>query len=297
MSPDDPKHVLSVIVPVFNEARTLDQALLRLGSIPQQTVAIDDGSTDESPQILRRWVGLSGRNAIFRSVNRGKGQAIRTGMDAAKAEFVVVQDADLEYDPSDLPQLLARLLDGSADLVLGSRYMNGHVPGTSIFFRLGVFVLNLAVRLLYGVKLTDEATCYKMLRTDVLRRMDLQCERFEFCPEVIAKAARLGLRIVEVPISYHPRNAKAGKKIRLRDGWAALRTLWRWRKWEPDLSLVNGHLSLVGKDVPRVGCALAHAETAGTRNALPNDSCTDPSSDACAKAHPTRGTSFPTNDK
>jgi glycosyltransferase involved in cell wall biosynthesis len=167
--------------------------------------------------------------------NRGKGAAIRTGLSHAHGRFTIVQDADLEYDPRDYPRLLEPLLPGRADIVYGSRYLRpspGSRRGTRLF-RYGVSVLNLVLRFLYGVRLTDEATCYKVFPTNVLRAMDLQCERFEFCPEVTAKACRMGLTIAEVPIRYTPRTATEGKKIRWTDGWEALVTLWRWRRWRP----------------------------------------------------------------
>jgi len=164
--------------------------------------------------------------------NRGKGAAIRTGLARARGAYVVIQDADQEYDPRDIPKLLEPLLAGTADVMYGSRYLQreNDLSGR-LLLNGGVRLLNLAVRMLYGVRLTDEATCYKMFPTSLLRAMDLQCERFEFCPEVTAKACRLGVRLVEVPIRYHGRSARQGKKLRLRDGLQALAALWRWRKW------------------------------------------------------------------
>ena len=230
--------LLSVVVPTFNEGQTIESLLRRVAQVStdHHIIAVDDGSTDNSEQVLANWSAAGNGLAAFHGANRGKGRAIRTGLELADGKYVIVQDADLEYDPGDYQKLLGPLLDGSADLVLGSRYLHGHVKGTGLLFRMGVSALNVAVRLLFGVRLTDEATCYKMMSTETLRQMDLQCERFEFCPEVIAKACRMGLRIIEVPISYHPRTAKAGKKIRLRDGWSAMLTLWRWRKWEPQVN-------------------------------------------------------------
>jgi glycosyltransferase involved in cell wall biosynthesis len=165
--------------------------------------------------------------------NLGKGAAIRTGLAQARGRFVIVQDGDLEYDPQDYARVLKPLLSGESQVVYGSRYLERRSGSRRRWscFRLGVSVLNLCVRLLYGARLTDEATCYKALPTSFLRAMDLCCERFEFCPEVTAKACRLGLTIVEVPIRYDARSTREGKKIRWRDGLAAMATLWRWRRW------------------------------------------------------------------
>ena len=151
----------------------------------------------------------------------------------ARGRFTVIQDADLEYDPRDYSKLIEPLERGAAQVVFGSRYLRRpEVPG-GLLFRTGVRALNWAVRLLYGARLTDEATCYKAMPTSLLRSLNLECERFEFCPEVTAKLCRLGIRILEVPISYHARDAATGKKIRTADGLEALRTLWKWRDWSP----------------------------------------------------------------
>lgn len=227
--------LLSVIIPVFNEEATVAQLLHRVASAPyeKQLIVVDDGSSDASADILRSWADRPNVLILTHDFNRGKSLAIRTGLSVATGEFVIIQDADLEYDSSDYLAVIEPLVNGQADLVLGSRYMMRGKSAAKWSFRTGVGVLNLAVRALYGVRLTDEATCYKAIRTETLRKMDLQCERFEFCPEVIAKGCRMGLRMMEVPISYHPRTAQEGKKIRLRDGISALRTLWRWRKWMP----------------------------------------------------------------
>ncbi len=154
----------------------------------------------------------------------------------------------MEYDPEDYPRLIEPLVSGQAEVVYGSRYLR--VDGQSRrprrswrLFRWGVSALNVCVRLLYGARLSDEATCYKAFPTSLLRAMDLQCERFEFCPEVTAKTCRMGLRIHEVPIHYDARTVQAGKKIRLADGLEALRTLWRWRNWRPTQATGNPVIS------------------------------------------------------
>lgn len=229
--------LLSVIVPVYNEAATVAPLLDRVVAVPcvKQVIVVDDGSTDGSSALLEKWADHPHVILLRHPHNRGKGAAIRTGLAHAQGRFTLVQDADLEYDPFDYPRLLEPLLQWQADIVYGSRYLRPSPGRRSCgrLFRYGVVLLNLAVRLLYGVRLTDEATCYKVLPTDVLRSMELQCERFEFCPEVTAKACRMGLTITEVPIRYTPRTAAEGKKIRWTDGWEALATLWRWRRWQP----------------------------------------------------------------
>jgi dolichol-phosphate mannosyltransferase len=229
--------LLTVVIPVYNEAGTLDRLVSRVLDIPyaEQVVIVDDGSTDGTGTILKHWTDNSRVVLLLHPHNRGKGAAIRTGLSHARGRFTLVQDADMEYDPCDYPRLLEPLLQGKADIVYGSRYLRPSLGNGSWrrLFRYGVALLNLAVRMLYGVRLTDEATCYKIFPTDVLRAMDLHCKRFEFCPEVTAKACRMGLTIAEVPISYTPRTAADGKKIRVTDGWEALVTLWKWRRWHP----------------------------------------------------------------
>ncbi len=229
--------LLTVIVPVYNEAPTIGRVLRAVleGPYPdKEIIVVDDGSDDGTAAVLEEWAGHGNILLLRHPHNRGKGAAVRTALARACGTFTLIQDADLEYDPRDYPRLLAPLLEGRADAVYGSRYLHpspGRRPGGRLF-RLGVGLLNLAAWLLYGARLTDEATGYKVFPTDALRAMDLHCEHFEFCPEVTAKACRLGLTIAEVPIGYAPRTAAEGKKIRWRDGWEALRTLWRWRHWQ-----------------------------------------------------------------
>jgi dolichol-phosphate mannosyltransferase len=234
--------LLTVIIPVYNEASTIDRLLSHVLTVPypKQVVIVDDGSSDNTAALLARWTDNPEVMLLHHPINRGKGAAIRTGLAHARGRFTLVQDADLEYDPCDYPRLLEPLLQEQAVIVYGSRYLqpppDSH-PSWRLF-RYGVALLNLAVRVLYGVRLTDEATCYKIFPTDVLRAMNLQCERFEFCPEVTAKACRMGLTIAEVPIRYTPRAAADGKKIRWTDGWEALVTLWKWRHWQPVVNAI-----------------------------------------------------------
>lgn len=224
--------LLTVIIPAYNEHSTIGELLRRVRAAPydKQIIVVDDASTDATADVL---AGCDCQ-VIRHLANRGKGAAIRTGLACAVGAFTIIQDADLEYDPQDYTRVIEPLLLG-ADCVYGSRYMEGNRMG-AFKNRAGVSALNVAVRFLYGARLTDEATCYKAFPTEVLRAMDLQCERFEFCPEVTAKVLRMGLRITEVPIRYQARGVAEGKKICWRDGVEALQTLWRWRNWSPNYS-------------------------------------------------------------
>jgi glycosyltransferase involved in cell wall biosynthesis len=243
--------VLTVIVPVYNEAATVEQLLEQVlrEKTRKELLVVDDGSTDATPEILARW----GRNlsqspledhvcrvAIVRhSGNGGKGRAIRTGLEWARGEFVIVQDADLELDPEEYPQMCQPLVAGTADIVVGFRVARRSPPRVTLH-RMGTRLLNLFVRILFRKRLTDEACCFKLLRTADLRRMQLNCTGFDFCPEVVAKASRLGLRFAEVPVTYRPRAVSAGKKLRLADGARAMATLWRYRHWRPAESTTPG---------------------------------------------------------
>jgi glycosyltransferase involved in cell wall biosynthesis len=233
--PESP--LLTVVVPVYNEAATVDELLRRVLAAPysKQIIVVDDGSTDGTAEALAAWEARGQIVRLRHPKNRGKGAAVRTALEHACGRLTIIQDADLEYDPQDYPLVVAPLLSGQAEVVYGSRYLqatSGKRSGGS-FSRLGVVVLNLGVRLLYGLRLTDEATCYKVFPTEVLRRMDLKSERFEFCPEVTAKLCRMGLKVQEVPIHYSARSVRDGKKIRWIDGLHALSALWKWRTWRP----------------------------------------------------------------
>lgn len=227
-STDKPR--LSVLVPVFNEERTIGEILGRLRSLPiaLQIVVVDNGSTDKTYDVARPFAERGEITLVRHTETRGKGAAIRAGLPLATAEFVVIQDGDLEYDPGDLARLLELAESQGADAVFGSRNLN---PRAGISYQRyywgGRFLTWLANRL-FGVGITDEATCYKLVRRKLLNRLDLHCERFEFCPEVVAKLGLLGVRIHELPIAYYPRSIAEGKKIRWRDGLEAIWTLVRW---------------------------------------------------------------------
>ncbi|MDX1969891.1 MAG: glycosyltransferase family 2 protein [Planctomycetaceae bacterium] len=231
-APNSSPLLLTVIIPAFNEVRTIAELLRQVLAAPyhKQVIVVDDGSSDGTIDALAPFREHPQVEVLRHDANRGKGAAIRTGLASARGKYCIVQDADLEYDPQDYRVLVDPLESGRASVVYGSRYLRGRQERWRLF-RYGVSALNLAVRILYGVRLTDEATCYKVLPTDLLKALELECERFEFCPEVTAKLCRLGLPILEVAITYRSRTALEGKKIRWTDGVQALATLWRWRHW------------------------------------------------------------------
>jgi dolichol-phosphate mannosyltransferase len=233
--------LLTVIIPVFNECKTIDEILSRVvAAIPsdKEILVVDDGSTDGSSKRLDEWENVEHVSVFRHERNQGKGMAVRTALAHAKGKFVIIQDADLEYDPNDYAALLRPLQEEKADVVYGSRALarkrcNIKDRGLLNPYRLGVAVLNISVRLLFGLRVTDEATCYKVFSTSILRAMELQCKGFEFCPEVTAKTARMKLKLQEVPIRYAPRSKRDGKKIGLSDAFKAWATLWKWRRWSP----------------------------------------------------------------
>jgi len=222
---------LSVIVPVFNERATVAEIIRRMRRVPLpvalQIVAIDDGSTDGSDQILSA-LQDSTLKFVRQPSNQGKGAAIRAGLKAAKGDLILIQDADLEYDPDEWPKLLDPILKGKADVVYGSRF-TGERKNMMPLHWIGNRLLSLITNVLYSTTLSDMETCYKLFRRSVLDRVTLRANRFDFEPEVTAKVLRAGYRIYEVPISYAGREVSEGKKITWRDGVVALWTLIRCR--------------------------------------------------------------------
>ena len=225
---------VSVIIPVYNEFLTFHQVVNRVRSaaLPagcyKEIVIIDDGSTDGTREALdveeRAGIAVGHHN----EQNSGKGTAIRTGIQLASGDIALIQDGDLEYDPNDYAAILEPIVQGQADVVYGSRFL-GRSVGMAWKNRLANYILTISANLLYGARITDEATAYKAFRITVLRQIQLECRRFEFCPEVTAKLRRLEFRIHEVPIRYNARGIREGKKIRARDGFQALWTLVRYR--------------------------------------------------------------------
>lgn len=226
-----PSRLVTVVVPALNEEATIEQVINAVLALPLevQLVVVDDGSTDQTAEILNRYRDRI--EVVTHARPQGKGNAIRAALPLARGKATIIQDADLEYDPQEIPKIVGRILTDDANVVFGSRFFLGLPAGMALPNKLVNILLPLAVRLMYKERITDEATCYKAFRTDLLKRMDLECARFEFCPETVAKTLRMGERIEEVPISYVPRHKSAGKKIRWTDAPEAFWTLWRYRNW------------------------------------------------------------------
>lgn len=220
---------VSIIVPVYNEERTIEELVKRLKEVPldKEVIIVDDGSTDGTREILKG-IREEGFRVISLPRNLGKGAAIRAALPFLRGDVVVIQDADLEYNPKELPELLKPILEDEEQVVYGSRFLRGK-PRMYPLNLLANKILAWTATLLLGRRLTDEATCYKAFKTSLLRSLDLKCRGFEFCPEVTAKIGRKGIRIREIPISYAPRTTKEGKKVKWKDGFIALYTLFKYR--------------------------------------------------------------------
>ncbi|HIC90839.1 MAG TPA: glycosyltransferase family 2 protein [Syntrophaceae bacterium] len=215
--------LVSVIIPVYNEKNTIEEIIERVYStaIPKEIIVVDDGSTDGTKEILKT-INREGLKVFFHDINRGKGACIKTAIKHVKGDIVIIQDADLEYDPSEYPNLLSPILEGKADAVYGSRFLGG--PHRVLFFwhYVGNKILTTFSNMLTDLNLTDMETGYKVFRAEVIKSLNLRSERFGFEPEVTAKLAKGKYRIYEVPISYWGRDYLEGKKITWKDGIAAL---------------------------------------------------------------------------
>jgi glycosyltransferase involved in cell wall biosynthesis len=226
---------LSIIIPCFNEAETIREVLKRVERIEipeKEIIVVDDGSTDETREILLEPAFSGGMKIIFHEKNLGKGAALNTGFTVATGDVLVVQDADFEYDPNELPVLLAKISEEGADVVYGSRFYFG-TPESSISYwhvTANRFLTGLS-NLFTGLRLTDMETCYKMFRKEVIDSMKIEEKRFGFEPEITAKIGRRGYRIREVPISYRGRTGKQGKKIGWKDGVSAIRAIVKYNTW------------------------------------------------------------------
>ncbi|MHB8618115.1 MAG: glycosyltransferase family 2 protein [Chloroflexota bacterium] len=222
---------LSVVMPVFNEKSTIRQIIEKVQAVDldQELIIVDDGSTDGTREILKEIEpNLHGSRIFYLDRNRGKGMAVRYGIAEAKGDVLVIQDADLEYDPEEFHNLLEPIRKGKADVVYGSRFLGGHRTGY-YWTTVGNKFLTWLTNVMYNTNLTDMETCYKLFKMEVLRPIKLECHRFEFEPEVTAKLLKRHVPIYEVPISYASRQYSEGKKITWRDAWTAIITLMKYR--------------------------------------------------------------------
>ena len=214
---------LSVIIPVYNEAGTILEVVKRVQqtSYDKEIIVVDDCSTDGTVEILKRIEG-DGMIVLFHKFNQGKGASIRTAMTRITGDFVIIQDADLEYNPTEYPRLLTPLLEGKADVVYGSRFLGG--PHRVLFFwhALGNRIITILSNILTDLNLSDMETGYKAFRSEILKRIEIKSNRFGFEPEITAKIAKMGCRIYEIPISYWGRDYTEGKKVSWKDGFAAI---------------------------------------------------------------------------
>jgi len=223
----DKDKVLSVIIPVYNERNTIEHVIdrVRRCGIKTEIIIVDDYSTDGTRELLKGNLGKKADKVLYHKKNQGKGAALRHGFSVATGNFVVVQDADLEYQPDDFVHLMQPFITGAgdADVVYGSRYMrNGCFRVDRFYHELGNKILTMVSNICSDLSLSDMETCYKMFRRDVIQSINLKEDRFGFEPEITAKLARLKYKIYEVPISYHPRTFEEGKKIGIMDAFRAV---------------------------------------------------------------------------
>ncbi len=230
----DGKPTVAVVIPVFNEKDTVREILGRVQAqgVVNEIVMVDDCSTDGTRDVLRDLEQQESIRIFYHDVNQGKGAALRTGFEHVKSDVIIIQDADLEYDPVEYKGLLQPILDGRADVVYGSRFLGG--PHRVLFFwhYVGNKLLTLLSNMFTNLNLTDMETCYKVFRSEVLKGFTLRCNRFGFEPELTAKVARRKWRVYEVPISYHGRDYEEGKKIGWKDAVAAFYWIVRFRLFD-----------------------------------------------------------------
>src|SRR5262245_29740683 len=231
---------LSVVIPAYNERATIRQLVdavlaVKLDGLDREVVIVDDGSTDGTRDILKELDGRDGVRVLLQPRNFGKGAAVARGFKEATGDILVIQDADLEYDPQQFPVLLRPILDHRADVVFGSRFLGSAGGHRVLYFwhSVGNKLLTLLSNAVTDLNLTDMETCYKAMTKQVASRLDLQSQRFGIEPEITCKVSRLGARVYEVPITYHGRTYAEGKKIGFKDAIQAVWTLLRYARWRP----------------------------------------------------------------
>ncbi|MCB9358474.1 glycosyltransferase family 2 protein [Candidatus Woesearchaeota archaeon] len=224
---------LSILIPVYNEEKSVKKLIdivkkVDIGKVQKEIVVVDDGSSDKTLEVLKK---IKGIKLVGHKKNSGKGMAIRTAIKHATGDIIIIQDADLEYDPNEYKILIEPIIKGKADVVYGSRRLKkSNKKHSGISFYIGGVGLTVITNILYpNANITDEPTCYKVFKTDILKDIKLRCKKFEFCPEVTAKVLKKGIKIYEVPISYYPRSTAEGKKIKWQDGIEAVWTLVKYR--------------------------------------------------------------------
>lgn len=230
---DEHRPLLSVIMPCYNEEQTVRTIIEQVQAVnlEKEIIAVDDHSRDNTPAVLREMMSVHPNLRVFRHErNRGKGDAIRTGLAQARGEIVIIQDSDLEYDPNDYYELVRPIISGKVDIVFGSRFAGRHT-GMYFWNAIGNKFLTMMTNALYNCWITDMETCYKVMRTDILRSLLLKSNDFRIEPEIAAKVLRLGYRIYEVPITYMGRTYEEGKKIKKSDGLKAILTLLGCLRW------------------------------------------------------------------
>ena len=224
---------LSIVIPVRNECQTVIPLIERVRAVdcgmPKELIVVDGASTDGTRQALDALSPSDDLVLVFEDAARGKGRAVRTGFERATGDIVMVQDADLELDPSEIPSLLAPIVDGRARVVFGSRFKGRGRGATPFVGYAGNFALTGVASLLFRARLTDLLTCYKVLRADLARSLDLRCNGFDLDAEIACRVLRAGERIIEVPVSYEPRGVEEGKKLSPSVGWSVLRAILRVR--------------------------------------------------------------------
>ncbi|MFN8299310.1 MAG: glycosyltransferase family 2 protein [Chitinophagales bacterium] len=222
---------LSVIMPVYNEKKTIREIIAKVMAVPIEIelVIVDDGSTDGTRDILKEYEGKPNIKVVYHQQNKGKTGAIKTGIPYTTGEIISIQDGDLETDPNDFVKLTEPIKKGEASVVYGSRYLNRTEKSMYFAYKFGARFLSWVVNILYCQRITDEATCYKVFKADILKQIPLEYNRFEFCPEVTAKVSKMGYKIKELPMNYYPRSFDEGKKMNWRDGVKALWVLIKFR--------------------------------------------------------------------